>query len=214
MDEQLKEYLLTTLPSNDHWVKKLKIKAEENNIPIMEPLSINLLLQIIRIKKPKKILEIGTAIGYSALRMHTAYPSSQIITIERDPTCYEQAIHNIQEQNKQDNIQVIYGDAREKLTEIHANKHKFDLIFIDAVKSHYKRFFELSNPLLNNSGIILTDNVLFKGYVAKPNIENSRLNKLAEKIRNFNKWLVSHPEYITTIIPIGDGVAISYKKDV
>lgn len=212
MDSILKEYLLNTLPAIDHWEKRIEKQAEEEKIPIMDQLSIHFLLQMIRIIQPQKILEIGTGIGYSALRMHSACPSSYIITIERDPIRYEQAVQHIQEQNKQSNIQVIYGDAIHELNTIDRSKHAFEFVFIDAAKSKYKQFFQLSSPLLTKGGIILTDNVLFRGYVAKAQNQHTKYKKLVRKIHEYNEWLVNHPDYITTFIPIGDGIAISYKK--
>lgn len=212
MNKKLEDYLLSTLPANDEWITKMEKQAAEERIPIMDKLSINLLLQMIQMMRPKKILEIGTAIGYSVLRMHSVHPSSHITTIERESNRYEQAIQNIQDQNKQNMIHVINGDGLVELQKFALNDDKFDFIFIDAAKSQYKRFFELSNPLLNEGGVILSDNVLFKGYVAKLPEQKNRYSKMAQKMNDYNKWLVNHPDYITTIIPIGDGVAISYKK--
>lgn len=212
MDELLNNYLVKHLPHTEDWVKDLEKQAKIDHVPIMDPIGINFLMQLIRLHKPHKILEIGTAIGYSALRMSEANPSSKITTIERDDNRFEQAVQNIKLLNKDNTIEIIHGDALEVLIELADNGDQYDCIFIDAAKGQYMRFFELSQPLLAENGLIVTDNVLFKGHVYDPNFEHPRHKKMVEKIRAYNEWLVNHPDYITTILPIGDGVAISVKK--
>lgn len=212
MEEQATNYLINHLPESKEWVKELEKQATLDKIPIMDPIGINFLMQLIRLNKPKRILEIGAAVGYSALRMNEAYPDAEIVTIERDDIRYEQAVENISKQNKQDSIRVIHGDALDELTTLQANHETFNCVFIDAAKGQYKRFFELSVPLLANNGFIISDNVLFRGYVMEENFEHPRYKKMVEKIKAYNEWLANHPSFITTILPIGDGVAISYRK--
>lgn len=208
MDERLVNYLTQSLPSRKDWVIDLERIAKDENVPIMDPLGINFMMQLIRLSKPKKILEIGTAIGYSALRMAEANPEATIVTIERDEQRYKQAVQNIKKQGMEDNIQTVFGDAAEKLKEINS-ENQFDMVFIDASKGQYKRFFELSRLLLSKNGFIISDNVLFKGFVADPEKENPKYQKIARKIREYNNWLLQQPDFTTTIVPIGDGVAIS-----
>lgn len=212
MEDNTIAYLMKHLPQSEDWVKELEEQAHIDHVPIMDPLGINFLMQLIRLNKPKRILEIGAAIGYSALRMNEANPESEIVTIERDEIRYKQAVENIKRLNKQSDIQVIFGDALEVLEKLAENNEVFDCVFIDAAKGQYKRFFELAMPLLSNNGIIISDNVLFRGYVMEPNFEHPRYKKMVEKIKSYNEWLANHPSFITTILPIGDGVAISYKK--
>ncbi|SDQ47571.1 O-methyltransferase [Virgibacillus salinus] len=211
MDEKLRSYLTRSLPPTDDWVEELERIAEDENVPIMDPIGINFVMQLIRLKRPNRILEVGSAIGYSALRMLEANPNATIVTVERDEQRYNQAVQNVWKLGVQDNIQIIFGDAIEILSELKED-NKFDLVFIDAAKGQYKRFFELSSPLLSENGFILSDNVLFKGFIADPEKEHPRFQKLARKIREYNEWLIQHPDYVTTIVPIGDGVAISNKK--
>ncbi|OZU89874.1 SAM-dependent methyltransferase [Virgibacillus indicus] len=212
MDEQIINYLQQTLPEKKAWVMELENQAKRDNVPIMDPVSMNFTMQLIRLKKPKKILEIGTAIGYSALRMLEAYPDASITTIEKDEGRYHQAIDNINKQNKEENITVILGDALEKISDLAKNEEVFDFIFIDAAKGQYKRFFELASPLLDHNGLILSDNVLFRGHVAVPDNAHPRHKKMVEKIRQYNELLVQHPDFTTSIVPIGDGIAISLKN--
>ncbi|TMN21037.1 O-methyltransferase [Lentibacillus cibarius] len=209
MNDTLTDYLMKSLPSEADWVKDLEQKARNDQIPIMDPLGMNLVMQLIRLTKPERILEIGTAVGYSALRMAEANSNASIVSIERDEQRYRQAVANIREMDKLHIIDVICGDATEELPKLTGNK--FDMVLIDAAKGAYKEFFELSVPLLSNDGFVVTDNVLFKGFVADTEKQHPRYQKIAAKIRAYNDWLVKHPDFTTTIVPIGDGIAISKK---
>ncbi|WP_164668528.1 O-methyltransferase [Virgibacillus doumboii] len=211
MDEKLNDYLKQKLPANDDWVLELEQVARDERVPIMDPLGINFMMQLIRLNKPERILEIGTAIGYSALRMVEANPDATVVTIEKDEHRYKQAVHNIKKLGMENKIEIIHGDALEVLNRL-TIEYQFDMVFIDASKGQYKRFFELSGPFLSKSGFIISDNVLFKGFVADPDKEHARMQNIAKKIREYNDWLIQHPEFTTTIVPIGDGVAVSNKK--
>lgn len=210
MKTNLEQYLSHLLPPDQEWINDLEQRAEDEHIPIMERTAIHFLCHLISIIKPRRILEIGTGIGYSALRMLDAYRETSIMTIERDKERYRQAKKIIKDHLGHEQINVIHGDARHILTDWRAEK--FDLIFIDAAKGQYQRFFELSHPLLADHGIIVSDNVLFRGYVMAPHKAPKRLQSLVKKLVVYNEWLMNHPNYVTSIIPIGDGVALSYKK--
>lgn len=212
MNNDLTKYLTTFLPEKDESIKQIERQAEQDFIPIMDPLAINFLMQIIRMKQPKSILEIGTAIGYSALRMNEAYPNAKITSIEQNHDRVTAAINNINAQNKTEQIKVVHDDALTYMLKLANVNEKFDLVFIDAAKSKYKQFFEAAVSLLCKNGIIITDNVLFKGYVYKNKDAKTKHRKLAKKVDSFNKWLAAHPDFMTSIVPIGDGVAISIKK--
>lgn len=211
MIDMSKEYLQSLLEESPEWARQLEEYAKENHVPIMEPLGMQFLMQLIRLKQPNKIVEIGAAIGYSALRMQESYPEATITTIERDEERYQEARKNVTAYDKQGKIHLIFGDALECSNEIEKNG-PFDLLFIDAAKGQYQRFFELYAPMLTTHGVIITDNVLFKGFVADPTKADKRKQKLANKIKAYNTWLTSHPDYNTSIVPVGDGVAITTKK--
>jgi len=185
--------------------------ALEHDVPIMELTGIEALLQILRIQGPTKILEIGTAIGYSAMRMADALPNTNIVTIERDEERFNEAIHNITRSGLDHQIKVLHGDALE-IVEQMKDLGPFDALFIDAAKGQYLKFFEMYTPFLSHDGIIYTDNVLFKGLVAEEYIESKRTRNLVKKINHYNEWLMNHNEYITSIIPVGDGLDISKRK--
>ncbi|WP_042354969.1 O-methyltransferase [Bacillus rubiinfantis] len=211
LNEQLQLYIEDLIPERDSLLLEMERFAELHHVPIMELTGIEAMLQLLRIQRSRKILEIGTAIGYSALRMASAIPEVQIVTIERDIERLQLAKQYIQRSKHSDRIILIEGDALEveELVRPHA---PFDAVFIDAAKGQYKKFFELYAKLLQDHGMIITDNVLFKGLVAQPDIPVKRTRNLVEKITGFNNWLMNHPDFDTVILPVGDGVAVSKKR--
>lgn len=211
MDNQIKEYIESLIPQRSTFFQELEQFAKEHRVPIMEPSGIDVLLQILRIQEPKRILEIGTAIGYSALRMADAIPGSQIITIEMDETRFAQASENISRASCQEQITILKGNALELQDQVQA-LGPYDAIFIDAAKGQYVNFFELYSGLLTEKGCIYTDNVLFKGLVAGHITDQKRLIGIADKLKKYNEWLMERKDFITTIIPAGDGLAVSRKK--
>lgn len=211
MEGQLKQYLLQNLPPVDEWVIELEKQAVKDHVPIMDKISMNFLMQLVSICKPRKILEIGTAIGYSTLRMFEAYPNTSIVTIEKDKYRYNHAVKNINRLQKQDHIKVICGDAIGEMAKLVLNNEDFDFIFIDAAKGEYQQYFKQACSLLSNDGLIVSDNILFRGYVADVKVPPPKYKKMVEKIRAYNDWLVKLPDFTTTLVPIGDGLAISRK---
>ncbi|MBS4194771.1 O-methyltransferase [Lederbergia citri] len=211
MNESIKSYLETYIPERSLFFKELERFAMEHRVPIMEPDGIETLLQIMRIQNPKRILEIGTAIGYSALRMADAIKDAQIITLEMDEERIAQAENNIKRFNMENRVTVLQGNALELFDQV-AEFGSFDAIFVDAAKGQYSKFFSMYKGLLTENGCIYTDNVLFKGLVAEENqTENKRLSSVAAKIKQFNQWLFEQKDFISVIIPVGDGLAVSKK---
>src|SRR5690625_4889386 len=176
----------------------------------MEKDGIEFLKQLVRIQAPKSILEIGSAIGYSAIQMALAASEATITTIEKDADRYEQAVSNVREMSLAHRIHVIQQDALEFLSDERIDV-SFDFIFIDAAKSKNKEFIEKVHPFLRRKGVIAIDNVLLKGYVSGEKKDSKRLMKLGEKINDFNHWMINHPKYETVITETGDGIAIAYK---
>jgi predicted O-methyltransferase YrrM len=213
ISDEMKHYLEELVPDRQQQIVEIERQAEEGNVPIMDLIGMEALLQVIRLHKPKKILEIGTAIGYSGIRILQASPDSYLVTIERDPERYRQAIDNISKSGMGDSIQVLEGDAFDLIEEIRKSG-PYDLIFIDAAKGQYKRFFQEFEEMLVPDGVVVSDNVLFRGFVAKEieEIDSRRFRKLTEKIRNYNEFLYEQSHFITTILPVGDGMAISILK--
>lgn len=186
----------------------LKSQASSGNIPIITDDGINLLVQLITISKAKKVLEIGTAIGYSSILM-ALFTDANITSIERDEELYQIAKKNVSTANLTNRISLILGDAND--TEV--RDKDFDIIFIDASKSSYIHFFEKFSGNLRPQGIIVSDNLLFRGWVANPEEITSRNKKqLVKKIDHYNHHIIDHPDYKTYIYNIGDGISISIKK--
>ena len=187
--------------------------AKETNVPIMELNGIDTMLHFMKIRGVQSICEVGTAIGYSALRMATVLPEAKICTIERDQERYELAKGYISRSEQSNQIKLLFGDALEVEEEV-AKYAPFDALFIDAAKGQYQRFFEIYEKYVVSGGIVFSDNVLFKGLLEEKidEIESKRTRQLVSKINRYNEWLVENEKFDTVIIPTGDGLAVSIKK--
>lgn len=209
--DQLGIYVQSLVPTRDADILKIEQYAHAFEVPIMELEGIECLLQILRLIQPKRILEIGTAIGYSAIRMAKTLPNTNIVTIERDEKRYEKALYYMEKTGTKNQITALLGDALEIFPTL-SHEESFDVIFIDAAKGQNKQFFTQYETLLSNNGVIITDNVLFKGLVVKTDIASRNLRALVRKIKSYNEWLAQHPAYDTVFLSVGDGIAISKKK--
>lgn len=189
-------------------IKEMEKYAEENNVPIMQKRSMTYLCKFIEKNNIKKILEIGTAIGYSAINMALTNDDVEVVSIERNQEKYIEAIKNVKKCNLDKRISLILGDALE--IELH---DKYDLIFIDAAKGQYLKFFEKYKDNLVNDGFIVSDNIDFHGYVENyEKIENRNLRQLVGKLIKYIDFLKNNEEYETKFYKVGDGLAITYKK--
>lgn len=190
-------------------LKKIEAYAKENHVPIMEEEGITFLTNYIKEHDIKTILEIGTAIGYSAIKMALVDPEIQVTTIERDETRYEEAIQNINTFKLHDRIELIYSDA----FDVVLNK-KYDMIFIDAAKAQYQKFFEKFKENLNEHGYIISDNLNFHGLThTLDRIESKNLRSLVRKINDYVLFLENNEEFETIFYQVGDGVGVSKRKD-
>lgn len=206
--DYIESYLRGLITQNDSLLKDIEDFAKENNVPIIQPEVAKLLSLIIKVKGVKSILEVGTAIGYSALVMHKACGNCKIVTIERNEEMIERAKINIEKAGCQSHITILKGEAEDILPGI---DEKFDLIFLDAAKGQYLEFFSVCDRLLNNNGIIFADNVLFRGMVATNELLIRRKITIVKRMRKYLSFMSDNENYDTSILPIGDGVAISYK---
>ena len=191
-------------------LEEIKNETIKNHVPILQDVSLDLIEVILKIKKPNKILEIGTAVGYSAIKFskYLDGKNSKIKTIELKEEMYNTAIKNINAMNLNEKIEVIHADATKYLSTIDEKKETFDVIFIDAAKGQYLVFLEEAIRLANNNAVIIADNVYFHGRVLNGYNEHrhrTATNRLKEYIRivNEDKRLKS------TVLNVGDGVAIS-----
>ncbi|MBR7553372.1 O-methyltransferase [Allobacillus sp. GCM10007491] len=204
-------YIQSLYEGSDSELQKITEYAVEHHVPIMEVDGIQFIKQLIRIHRPKKILEIGTAIGYSAIQMAKVDPSIHVTTLEVDETRYRQAIKNIQTFNYEKQINAIHQDAIDYLND-RTEDEPFDFVLIDAAKGKNKDFVDYTAPFLKKNGLLVVDNVLFKGYVSGENNESKRLSKLGSKINSFNQWLMNDERFETTIVETGDGIAVAIKQ--
>ncbi|HCC07441.1 MAG TPA: O-methyltransferase [Clostridiales bacterium] len=208
--EYIEEYIRKVQPKLDIELEAVRAQAEESHVPIIKPEVASLIHTLLAIKKPKRILEIGTAVGFSAnLMCKYLVSDGEIITIERNADMYKKALENIKKLKTENKIKVIFGDAIEEMTKISG---KFDVIFIDAAKGHYDTFYNDSLLLLAEEGMIIADNVLYKGLVACEKDEIVRRHKTIHKrMRSFIDMIMNNPEFESTLIPVGDGIIISKK---
>lgn len=190
------------------FLEEIENYAHLNNIPIMEKEGIEFLTEYIKKNKVTKILEIGSAIGYSAIKMALVNKNIHITTVERDKERYEEAVKNIKKMHLEKQIDIRNMDAFDLYL-----FDKYDLIFIDAAKAQYIKFFEKFKKNLDRNGVIVTDNINFHGLVnATEEIKSRNVRALVRKINAYITFLKENEEFETTFYEIGDGVAISKRK--
>jgi len=202
----VENYLSKFLPERDSLLLRLEEEAKKEGIPIIHLDSMQLINVILQWIKPKRIIELGTAIGYSTIWLARANPNAVIETIERKKVYVERAFFNIKEANLEKNIIVHFGD----IFNILPNLEPADVIFLDAAKGQYQELLELSFTKLNEGGALLIDNILFRGFLA--NKEEVETKPMLNKIAKFNEKLAIDYRFLTSFVPIGDGLAICYKK--
>lgn len=190
-------------------IEDIETYAKEHGVPIMEHDGIEFLTKYVKEHNVKSILEIGTAIGYSAIRMTMMDDDITVTTIERDRKRYEEAIKNIKAFNLENKIDAIYGDALE--VEITS---QYDLIFIDAAKAQSIKFFQKYENNLNAGGTIITDNINFHGLTfTNDKIDSRNVRQLIRKIKTYLEWLDNNKEYDSKYVDIGDGLMISKRNN-
>ena len=183
--------------------------ADENNVPIMEKSGLKFLVNYIKYNNIKSILEIGSAIGYSAINMALAGTDISITTIEKDEVRYLEALKNIKRFNLDKRINLILGDALEIDLE-----EEYDLIFIDAAKGQYIKYFEKYARNVKKNGTIISDNIYFHGLTEQnERIEKKNLRQLVDKIKKYIVFLKENDEFETEFFRVGDGLAVSKRKD-
>ena len=194
---------------NHQEIKIMKEYAKENNVPIMLDDGINFLTTFIIKHQIKNVLEIGTAIGYSAIMMALSSPNVKITSIERDHERYLEAVTNIKKFDLEDRITLIYNDA--ELVEL---KDQYDLIFIDAAKGKNRAFFEKFSKNLVKEGYVVTDNINFHGYINKDEseIKTRNLRGLVRKIKEYITFLKNNSEFHTDFYEVGDGITVSKRN--
>ncbi|MGI6705442.1 MAG: O-methyltransferase [Clostridia bacterium] len=207
---KMTNFLRSLIQENDPFLLEMQRIAREERIPIIPPESANFLEILIRISGIQKILEIGTSIGYSAIVFSKAMgPGGKVYTIEIDENTIEKARENFAKAGVLDQIIVFQGDVMEILPYMQG---KYDMIFMDGPKGHYEECLDYFLPLLRDGGILVYDNVLFRGMVSGDRKLKRRKITIVKRMRSFLKVLSTHPQLHTTILPIGDGLSVSIKR--
>ena len=184
--------------------------ACKHHISIVEPEVGQLLNVLVNITRPKKILEIGTAIGYSTIWMARALgEDAKITTIELLPGRFQNSQENFQKAGVLDKIKGINGDAKEMIYEL---DEVYDFIFLDAAKGQYPEFLNLTSKLLKPGGLLVADNVLLNGWVIDLKYPERRKKTMVYRMRSFLEGLKDNEDFTSSIIPLGDGVALIWKK--
>ena len=193
------------LNTNEELFPAIHRYAVDNRVPIIDSDALNVVKQYIAIKGVKNILEIGTAIGYSALHFASAAEGVHVTTIEKDERSHDIANQNIGASEYSNNIKTILADAKEA----ELGNNQFDFLFIDASKGNNQLFFDKYKEYLTDDSLIIVDNIFVRGLIANDNVENKNKRKLRDKVRAFNQSM-KDSEYTTSFLNVGDGLLVIY----
>lgn len=210
VDERMAVFIDSMDPGNTDFLNELESYSRQTNVPIIRPSMQSLLKLLLAMKQPKRILEVGCAIGFSALLMSEYAPSDcRITTIEKYEKRIPIAKENFKRAGKEDRITLLEGDAAEILKELEGS---YDLIFMDAAKGQYIHFLPDVLRLLSEGGLLVSDNVLQDGDIIESRFAVTRRNRTIHgRMREYLYTLTHHPMLVTSILPVGDGVTISVK---
>ena len=205
--EYIVRYIRDTIKKNDGLLKEMEQYAKVNDVPIAQPETIRFIETLILSAKAKSVLEVGSAIGYTAITL--ANHGCTVDTIERNEEIIPVLYENIEKSGHKDKIKVYEGDATEILSSLNG---RYDFIFLDAAKAQYMEFLPHCLRMLNDGGIIFSDNILYKGMVATDELFRRRKITIIRRLRKYLEELCNNESLVTSIVPIGDGAAISYYK--
>jgi predicted O-methyltransferase YrrM len=194
----VQDYLERLRPERSEVMSEMESVAHRDSVPIVGALD------------PQRVLEVGTAIGYSTLHMAEALGSGRIWTLERDPSRIEQAQRYFDRAGVADKVEIVEGDALES---IEALDGPFDVLFLDASKDEYQRYLDLAEPKLSERAVLIVDNLLMSGEVALA--EGAETNWRTESLqaaREFNRRLLQSDGWTGSVLPVGDGVGLAYRS--
>lgn len=204
------EYLRKEIPKKDGILKELEEYASINSVPIVQPETAQLLEVLCAIKRPTRILEVGCAIGYSAILMSQYLEDGgTVTTLEWDADMAQIARENIKKVGLENVINVIHNDAKEVLPTLSA---EYDIIFLDGPKAHYIYMLNDCIRLLKKGGLLIADNVLYKGMTADDEHIIRRKITIVKRLRRFISAQMQRDELKTVLLPLGDGVTVAVKK--
>ncbi|SCY98285.1 O-methyltransferase [Alkaliphilus peptidifermentans] len=210
-DKYVEKYIREVLPEQKGIFKEMEEYAEEFKVPIVHKEVAALLQVLAKSINAKRVLEVGTAIAYSTLLLCDAMKlnGGHITTIERNDSMVLEAKKNILKSGMEDRVRLIQGDAQDVLKFL---DNEYDLIFLDGAKGQYNEFLNDCLHLLKPGGLLISDNILFKGMIATDMYAIRRKRTITNRMRAYLETICNHSELDTSIIPIGDGLAISYKS--
>lgn len=205
------EYLENLIDDNfeGEYLKGVRAYAEKHGVPIMRKQVANFIYTLVKLVKPKKILEVGMAIGYSASIMKRAYSETKISTMEIEESSICEATKHFKAQGIESDITIFKGDAKDIVPNVSGN---FDFIFLDGPKSYYIKFLPYLIDVLNKGGVLVADNVLFRDYIAGEKKFPKDKCTIVKNLREFLIEISNRKDLSTTILPFGDGVSISIKE--
>jgi predicted O-methyltransferase YrrM len=202
---EVEDYIYAMLPPRDEVLSEIEVEASKNDVPIVGPAVGRVLYQLAMISGAKKIFEMGSAIGYSTIWWARAVgEGGRVVYTDGDPKNADKARRYFERAGVSKRITVRVGDALEFLSE---EKEQYDIIFNDVDKVDYPRVFRLALPRVRSGGLFITDNVLWRGKVSRPQPDAK-----TKAILEFNKLIYESKELFTTILPIRDGVSVCVKK--
>lgn len=189
-----------------------EIKSRDDYMPFIRDESAKVLFEICQTEKPKNILEIGTAVGYSALLMLEGAKDAFITTIEKDNERAQQAMTNFEKNGVKERVDLIVGDAGEVLPQLEDEGKEFDLIFLDGPKGQYLRYLPHLKKMLCKGGLLVADNVLLHGWVKGEEFVKHKHRSMVVNLRKFLKCLEEDHDFDSKLLEIEDGMTISRKK--
>ncbi len=208
LKEEQQNYLDSLLVPSAGLIAEMEEFAAEKGIPILDKHASAFLELLVKIKKPKAVLEIGTAIGYSTIRIAALLEDgTSIDTIEKSSPNIKLARANFRRSGLEQKINLIEGDALDLLK---THQKNYDLIFLDADKEDYKNLFDLSVPRMNDGGMMIIDNLLWHGYAASDEVPE-KFKRSAQFIKDFNLYFLSYKGLSSGILPIGDGLGVAIR---
>jgi predicted O-methyltransferase YrrM len=202
------EYIKSFRKKDTPLIEEMEAYAAQNKVPILTRDAAELIEQLIIISRPKRVLEIGTAIGYTTIRIaRNLKKKAEVQTIEKSNNNILLARDFISRSEEGKKITILEGDAFDIMPSL---KKKYDFIFLDADKEDYQKLFEYSMVLLKKGGIIFIDNLLWHGYAASAKVPDSYKTS-TQHIREFNQLFMNQPDLYSTILPVGDGIGLGIK---
>lgn len=208
--EYIDTYIQSLIINEDEKLEKFREYCESRVLPIIHKEVGQFIKLTINQLNAKRIIEVGTNVGYSSIFMsHVMKNEGNVVTLERSEKFYEEALKNIKDFGLEKNIEVRFGDAVENLDNIDGT---FDMAFIDAAKSYYKTFFDKCCKMMKPGGIIISDNVLYQGMIATDDLVVRRKKTLVRNLRNYLEYISHDERYITSVLPLGDGLAVTLIK--